>query len=140
MSDINATAWVSSTHRPMGFAEFVVLIAAIMALNPLAMDMMLPALPNIGTALHVEAGNHLQADFPGKPGAKPILLLGHYDTVYPMGTLATMPCRILGDKLTGPGVLDMKSGIAFMLHALTALQHFHDAVSAHLVALAAKTP
>ena len=61
MSDINANAWVSSTHRPMGFAEFVVLIAAIMALNPLAMDMMLPALPNIGAALHVAAGNHLQA-------------------------------------------------------------------------------
>jgi DHA1 family bicyclomycin/chloramphenicol resistance-like MFS transporter len=45
----------------MGFAEFVVLIAAIMALNPLAMDMMLPALPNIGGALHIDAGNRLQA-------------------------------------------------------------------------------
>lgn len=45
----------------MGFPEFVVVIAAIMALNPLAMDMMLPALPNIGTSLHVAQGNHLQA-------------------------------------------------------------------------------
>jgi MFS transporter, DHA1 family, multidrug resistance protein len=44
----------------MGFYEFVVLIAAIMALNPLAMDMMLPALPEIGAAFRVENHNHLQ--------------------------------------------------------------------------------
>ncbi|MDR3468992.1 MAG: multidrug effflux MFS transporter [Xanthobacteraceae bacterium] len=61
MSELDANAWVSSTHRPMGFPEFVVVIASIMALNPLAMDMMLPALPNIGTSLHIAAGNHLQA-------------------------------------------------------------------------------
>jgi glutamate carboxypeptidase len=78
-----------------------------------------------------EFGNHLQVDFgfPGKPGAKPVLLLGHYDTVYPPGTLATMPCRAAGDKLTGPGVLDMKSGIALMLHALAALQAWHGGLS-----------
>ena len=70
-------------------------------------------------------GNHLQVDFPGKSDAKPLLLLGHYDTVYPLGTLATMPCRVVDDKLTGPGVLDMKSGIALMLHALAALQQWH---------------
>jgi DHA1 family bicyclomycin/chloramphenicol resistance-like MFS transporter len=61
VSEIEANAWISSSHRPMGFAEFVALIAAIMALNPLAMDMMLPALPNIGHALGIAAGNHLQA-------------------------------------------------------------------------------
>jgi DHA1 family bicyclomycin/chloramphenicol resistance-like MFS transporter len=44
----------------MGFREFVVLIAAIMALNPLAMDMMLPALPEIGQAFRVTDANHLQ--------------------------------------------------------------------------------
>jgi glutamate carboxypeptidase len=69
-------------------------------------------------------GNHLQVDFAGK-SAKPVLLLGHYDTVYPLGTLATMPCRAVDNKLTGPGVLDMKSGIALMLHALAALQDWH---------------
>ena len=51
MSDINAAAWVSSGHRPMGFPEFVVVIASIMALNPLAMDMMLPALPGATASL-----------------------------------------------------------------------------------------
>ena len=68
----------------------------------------------------VDFGNHLQVDFPGMAG-KPVLLLGHYDTVYPLGTIATMPCRIDGNKLTGPGVLDMKSGIALMLHAIGGL-------------------
>ena len=45
----------------MRFGEFVVVIATIMALNPLAMDMMLPALPNIGSALHIDVANRLQA-------------------------------------------------------------------------------
>ena len=85
----------------------------------------------LGGEVHVHAakdfGNHLQINFdsPGKSAAKPVLLLGHYDTVYPMGTLATMPCRVVDNKLTGPGVLDMKSGIALMLHSLAALQEWH---------------
>jgi glutamate carboxypeptidase len=66
-------------------------------------------------------GNHLQVNFGGR-AAKPVLLLGHYDTVYPLGTLASMPCTVVRDKLTGPGVLDMKSGIALMLHAVAGLQ------------------
>ena len=61
MTDINADVWVSSNHRPMGFPEFVVIIASIMALNPLAMDMMLPALPNIASAFHITVANRPQA-------------------------------------------------------------------------------
>jgi DHA1 family bicyclomycin/chloramphenicol resistance-like MFS transporter len=45
----------------MGFPEFVVIIASIMALNPLAMDMMLPALPNIASAFHITVANRPQA-------------------------------------------------------------------------------
>jgi len=44
----------------MGFPEFVVIIASIMALNPLAMDMMLPALPNIASAFHLADANRPQ--------------------------------------------------------------------------------
>ncbi len=61
MTDINANAWVSSSHRPMSFPEFVVVIASIMALNPLAMDMMLPALPDIASAFHITVANRPQA-------------------------------------------------------------------------------
>jgi glutamate carboxypeptidase len=51
-----------------------------------------------------------------------VLLLGHLDTVYPLGTLASMPCRESGGKLSGPGTLDMKSGIAMMLFAIDAMR------------------
>ncbi|MBO4222204.1 Bcr/CflA family efflux MFS transporter [Bradyrhizobium neotropicale] len=60
MPEINAEAWLSSGHRPMGFPEFVIAIASIMALNPLAMDMMLPALPSIGAAFNIADANHPQ--------------------------------------------------------------------------------
>jgi glutamate carboxypeptidase len=80
-------------------------------------------------------GTHLQVDFAGKSGAKPVLLLGHYDTVYPLGTLASMPCQIVGDKLTGPGVLDMKSGIALMLSALAALKDWHGELAGPVAVL-----
>jgi glutamate carboxypeptidase len=70
-------------------------------------------------------GNSLQIDFGGGANRKPVLLLGHYDTVYPMGTLVNMPCKIENGRLRGPGVLDMKSGIALMLHAIEALQAWH---------------
>jgi glutamate carboxypeptidase len=75
-------------------------------------------------------GDSLQIDFsgPSRPESanrKPVLLLGHYDTVYPLGTLASMPCKIDNGLLRGPGVLDMKSGIALMLHAIEWLQAWH---------------
>ena len=54
--------------------------------------------------------------------AKPVLLLGHFDTVYPLGTLANMPCHVADGRMHGPGVLDMKSGIALMLFAIAALK------------------
>jgi glutamate carboxypeptidase len=68
-----------------------------------------------------EAGNHLKAEFAGGPG-KPALLLGHFDTVWSMGTLANMPFRIDGQRAFGPGIYDMKAGIAMMIFALRALQ------------------
>ncbi len=52
------------------------------------------------------------------------LLLGHYDTVWPVGTLAEMPFVVDGDMLHGPGVYDMKGGIAQVLLAFRAMQHF----------------
>lgn len=83
-----------------------------------------------------EAGNHLKAEFGGSAG-KPVLLLGHFDTVWPMGTLKPphhaqearasgtpegMPFRIDGGRAFGPGVYDMKAGIAMMIFALRAVQ------------------
>jgi MFS transporter, DHA1 family, multidrug resistance protein len=60
LSDTRADALAASGHRPMGFPEFVIVIASIMALNPLAMDMMLPALPNIASAFNITSVNRPQ--------------------------------------------------------------------------------
>jgi glutamate carboxypeptidase len=69
-------------------------------------------------------GNHLRVVY--SPAAAPsksqLLVLGHYDTVYPAGTLARMPFRIAGGKAYGPGVFDMKAGIVQAMFALEALQ------------------
>ncbi len=86
----------------------------------------------IGGRAHVhhaeDFADSLQIDFPGREPAKPVLLLGHFDTVYPLGTLTTMPCHVSADRMHGPGVLDMKSGIALMLYAIAALQAWHGAL------------
>jgi glutamate carboxypeptidase len=71
-------------------------------------------------------GDHLQVDFSGARSGKPVLLLGHIDTVYPMGTLSTMPCRVADGRLWGPGALDMKSGVALILHALEGVRTWHN--------------
>ncbi|MFY9587885.1 MAG: M20/M25/M40 family metallo-hydrolase, partial [Actinomycetota bacterium] len=50
-----------------------------------------------------------------------VLLVGHLDTVWPKGTIARWPFTVDGDRATGPGAFDMKSGIVQGLHALAAL-------------------
>nr|WP_306999440.1 M20 family metallopeptidase [Amycolatopsis thermophila] len=60
-------------------------------------------------------------DYPGS-GAAPVLLLCHYDTVWPQGTLAGWPFTVDGDRATGPGVFDMKSGLVQAVWALRALE------------------
>jgi glutamate carboxypeptidase len=52
---------------------------------------------------------------------KPILLLGHLDTVWPVGTLKRMPWSVIEGRLWGPGTLDMKAGIAMALTAIEML-------------------
>jgi glutamate carboxypeptidase len=49
------------------------------------------------------------------------MLLGHLDTVWPLGTLKTMPCRMAEGRLWGPGTLDMKAGVAMALTAIEIL-------------------
>jgi glutamate carboxypeptidase len=53
--------------------------------------------------------------------ARRTLLLGHLDTVWPLGTLMTMPCRIAEGRLWGPGTLDMKTGAAMAFTAIEML-------------------
>jgi glutamate carboxypeptidase len=70
------------------------------------------------------AGDHLQVDFPGlnqQDPRRPVMLLGHFDTVYELGTLQSMPWSERDGRLYGPGVFDMKAGIVQMMFAIAAL-------------------
>lgn len=58
---------------------------------------------------------------PGRGKKRQLLALGHGDTVWPIGTLRTMPYRRARGRLWGPGVLDMKAGLAFFMFAMRAL-------------------
>ncbi|MEU9507299.1 M20/M25/M40 family metallo-hydrolase [Micromonospora sp. NPDC048170] len=64
------------------------------------------------------SGDHLVWTLParGVPG-DPVLLLTHYDTVWPVGTLSGMPWTVDGDTVRGPGVYDTKAGIVALLAA-----------------------
>lgn len=83
-----------------------------------------------GTA---DTGNAAAADIDAAATAgEPVLLLCHYDTVWPRGTLADWPLRQEGDRITGPGVFDMKAGLVqavWSLRALTALRLPRPAVT-----------
>lgn len=83
------------------------------------------------------AGRNLSCEF-GLPGRKKrghILALGHSDTVWPMGTLRQMPFRKHKGRLWGPGVLDMKSGIAFFIFAMRALRELDVTVGSRVTLL-----
>ena len=66
------------------------------------------------------AGDLLIGRF-GRSTGKPMLLLGHLDTVWPLGTLKTMPFRVGKGRAWGPGVLDMKTGVVMAVTALRIL-------------------
>ena len=71
---------------------------------------------------HATAGSAVVGEFwANAQTAKPILLLGHLDTVWEMGALAEMPFQIRDGRAYGPGVYDMKSGIVCGLWAVQAL-------------------
>ena len=63
------------------------------------------------------------------------LLVGHCDTVWPVGTARDMPVEMVGDQVRGPGVFDMKAGLVQMIFALRALQTVRAALPATPVAV-----
>ena len=70
-----------------------------------------------------DGGDHAIARFDGgDDAARPVLILGHFDTVWPTGTLAGMPFRSEGDRAFGPGVFDMKASLIQVEFALRAIQ------------------
>jgi glutamate carboxypeptidase len=79
-------------------------------------------------------GDVLELRFgPLRSSRKPVLLLGHLDTVWPIGTLAKMPWREAEGRYWGPGVLDMKAGVVMALTALSTLREMKSARPAVLL-------
>lgn len=67
----------------------------------------------------VDTGSHLHLLW--RWGRPRVLLLGHFDTVWPLGTLERWPFAVEGATATGPGIFDMKAGVVGGLHALSLL-------------------
>src|SRR4051794_3591078 len=57
---------------------------------------------------NAQGADHVEARFGSRGSLPPALVLGHFDTVWPRGTLATQPFRIEGNRAYGPGTFDMK--------------------------------
>jgi glutamate carboxypeptidase len=74
---------------------------------------------------NLKRGNHLRVEIwlgEGREPKRQIMVLGHLDTVYPLGTLAKMPFRISGGRAWGPGTFDMKGGLVLALFAVDTLK------------------
>jgi len=65
-------------------------------------------------------GDTVEAVFQGLPSGPRALVIGHTDTVFPLGTVAQRPFRLAGGIATGPGVTDMKAGLLSLLYGLEA--------------------
>lgn len=78
-------------------------------------------------------GDHLRAEF--GTGDRQVLVLGHFDTVWPVGQLERMPLVERDGRLHGPGVFDMKSGISIAMLAARALREHAAAGGVKLVML-----
>ena len=91
----------------------------------------LPA-TRIETLEQAGVGNHVRARF-GDPAQPPVLLLGHFDTVWPVGQLRQMPFREEDGRLYGPGIFDMKAGIAVAMLAARLVHELTSGVPIEMV-------
>ena len=81
------------------------------------LDFAVTRLPGRQTGGHLYARPHRRT-----PGRGYQLLLGHCDTVWPVGTLQRMPVVLEEGRMKGPGIFDMKAGVAQIVFALRALR------------------
>ena len=96
-------------------------VAANLAAAELLEDALAAVAGNVERIPAPGLGEHLIARIPGNRGGPPLLVLGHMDTVHPVGTLERMPFAVDNGKIRGPGIYDMKSGLAIAVTALRLL-------------------
>jgi glutamate carboxypeptidase len=82
-------------------------------------------------------GDHLRIQFSrcDRDDKAPALVLGHFDTVWPMGTLARLPFRVEADRAYGPGVFDMKVGLVIIEFALKSIHDLKFNIPRRIVVL-----
>lgn len=103
-------------------------------------DLLVESTRDIASATQVSTpkfGPNVRLEFslPGKKSGGQILTLGHSDTVWPLGTLTQMPFKEESKRLWGPGVLDMKAGLAFAIFAAQMLRDLEVPLDRRLVLL-----
>jgi|SRR5690242_2731628 len=103
-------------------------------------DLLIEATRDIAAATQMSAANYgphvrLEFEMPGRRSGGQILMLGHADTVWPLGTISGMPFKEENGRLWGPGVLDMKAGLAFAIYAARALRELDLPIERRLVLL-----
>jgi glutamate carboxypeptidase len=104
------------TESPSHDKAAVDRVGAIVAEEARKLGAQVEMLPN------QETGDHVLCTFAYGKGEKPLLLLGHMDTVFPLGTIDKFPYREANGKIMGPGTLDMKAGIVIALAAIKEVQ------------------
>jgi glutamate carboxypeptidase len=72
---------------------------------------------------NAHGGDHVLARFAGSDVSRPALVLGHFDTVWPIGTLENMPFRVEDGRAYGPGIYDMKAGLLIFQWVMTTVFH-----------------
>ncbi len=103
-------------ESPSGDTERCTRLAHVVASDLRDLGAQVSLLPAPGQGLHV------LAQFPPVNESEHLLILGHLDTVHPVGTLSQLPFAVNEERATGPGIFDMKAGLALMIEALATLR------------------
>src|SRR5690606_14439377 len=101
-------------ETPSGDAAAIARLGALIArqLEACGAAVQVTEAPGLGVNLHARVAGT-------DPQAAPVVVLTHMDTVHPAGTLAERPVHIEDGRVLGPGIYDMKTGIALAVEALT---------------------
>ena len=126
----NALHYLDQYHDEMLFLWETLVKMESPSADPAAIDLLASHLDTYCRALGMEteklrpegAGACLAA-WTAPQALPPVLLLGHMDTVHPVGSFPGGPWRVEGDSVYGPGVHDCKGGLVIALYVIRALQH-----------------